>query len=334
MIVVKGELLSPDLREQICQLIRDAGYQVSDSMVLLPESVPDGKRMGIVTVSVANLRTHPAHGAELASQAVMGTPLRILKKKNGWVYVQSPDRYLSWTNSSSVEEMSDETFKAWNEGSRLIFLDHWGWVYGDPKEGERISDLVAGCIVKGRKNGDSMVSVELPDGRPGYADSQKFMDFEAWKQNAPAAAESFIATAKKSTGIPYMWGGTSLKAADCSGFTKTVWFLNGVILERDASQQFKYGEAVDAGPEQENLQPGDLLFFGRKDPIRIIHVGIYVGNREVIHSLGKVWINSMDSTRSNFSRYLFSTFVGAKRVIQLPSQSGYMKVKDHPWYNQ
>ena len=331
-IEVRGELLSPELRDRICRLISEAGYQVADSLVVLPAEDPEGKSMGLISVSVANLRTDPEHGAELSTQAVMGTPVRILKRKYGWLYVQTPDRYLSWTNNSSVAEITSEALKAWNEGSRLLFTDPWGWVVRDQNSSERISVLVAGCIVKGEKSGGALVRVELPDGTAGFAEARKFTDFEEWKQALPGDAQSFLDVAKQYTGVPYMWGGTSSKAFDCSGFTKTVWFLNGIILERDASQQFKYGEIVEPGEKQENLQPGDLLFFGRKEPLRIIHVGIYAGNREVIHSSGQVWINSMDSAQSHFSRYLFSTFVGAKRVLGMASQSGYLAIKDHPWY--
>ncbi len=208
----------------------------------------------------------------------------------------------------------------------------YGVITSDPMAEERISDLVAGCIVKGKKNQEKLCRVELPDGRTGYADAGLFLDFNVWKENAEATPGNLIATAKQFTGIPYMWGGTSSKALDCSGFTKTVWFLNGILLERDASQQFKYGEQVDAGNEWQNLMPGDLLFFGRKEPLRIIHVGIYTGNREVIHSSGQVWVNSLDSASVRFSNYLASTYVGARRVTALPSQFGYMKIKDHPWY--
>ena len=44
-------------------------------------------------MSVANLRGKPAESAELLSQAILGTPLRLLKKERGWYYVQTPDDY-------------------------------------------------------------------------------------------------------------------------------------------------------------------------------------------------------------------------------------------------
>jgi gamma-D-glutamyl-L-lysine dipeptidyl-peptidase len=72
---------------------------------------------------------------------------------------------------------------------------------------------------------------------------------------------------------------------DCSGFTKMVYFMHGIILARDASLQVRHGQPVNPGDSFENLQPGDLLFFGRKaneeQPERITHVAISKGKNRV-----------------------------------------------------
>lgn len=331
-VLLRGEVHSAELKEKLLAAARQVHQGIIDSIQLLPAPTVGDERYGLVTVSVANLKAKPGHDAEMVSQALMGTPLRILRKQSGWFQVQTPDRYLSWVTTSSVQPMTSAELELWRQSPRLLVFSHYGVVYGDTARQQRVSDLTMGCLVGGERGEGPWCRVLLPDGRSGWADQAIFVDFEDWRAQAAATPENLVVTAREFPGIPYMWGGTSPKALDCSGFTKMVWFLNGVILERDASQQYKYGEVVDAGLEQQNLRPGDLLFFGQKEPLRVIHVGIYAGNREVIHSSGQVGINSMNEREPHYSSYLSGTYLGARRVTGWESGQGYMPVREHPWY--
>ena len=142
--------------------------------------------------------------------------------------------------------------------------------------------------------------------------------------------EAIIAEAGKLLGVPYLWGGMSSKGTDCSGLVRISSIMNGILLPRNASQQIKCGERIEMDidtrywddsfrkkhqPEQgrnieadnefrmemlnriKNLQRGDLVFFGTpatdEKPMRITHVGIYLGNDRIIHSSHMVRINSL-----------------------------------------
>lgn len=331
-MVLKGESLFPEAKTEILQLLLSKGITVIDSVVILPDSIKIPKNWGVVTLSVANLRSKPTHSAELVSQAIMGTPVRVLKEDDGWLFVQTPDLYLAWTNESSVQLMSRSEINQWRNSERLIFTESCGTVYSDSRQTNVLSDLVAGAIVIKKSENKNVFEVNLPDGRLGYISNLNWLNFKQWKDSVSLIDENMINTGKHLLGFPYMWGGTSSKAMDCSGFVKTVCFLNGIVLERDASQQIKHGKEIDIASGWEKLQKGDLLFFGSKRTHRVVHVGMYIGNGEVIHSSGSVRINSLDKNSDNYSNYLSSTLLGARRIIGFTPEQGYLPVRLHSWY--
>jgi cell wall-associated NlpC family hydrolase len=99
--------------------------------------------------------------------------------------------------------------------------------------------------------------------------------------------ESIALTAKEFLNVPYLWGGKSFFAVDCSGFTQLVYKVHGIKIPRDASQQAEVGKLLLCGRNK----PGDLAFFENAEG-KIIHVGIMLENQKIIHASGKVRIDT------------------------------------------
>jgi SH3-like domain-containing protein len=333
-ILVKGETDIKGARNEIISTIQKSGYEVSDSLKLIPDPSEIENPWGLVSISVSNIKKNPSHSSELVSQAIMGTPVRILKKKGGWLLIQTPDYYIGWANSSGIEELNEEEISAWKKSDRVIFLGKSGDILTGPGSDRVLSDIVSGAILEMKIMKNNICEVILPDGRSGVLNKSDIKDFKKWSAEVFPETGKLIPFSESLLGSPYLWGGTSTKALDCSGFVKTVYFTAGIILARDASLQFLYGIPVDYSSSIDSLKKGDLIFFGYNNEgrKRITHVGMYIGNTEVIHCSGMVRINSLDSARSNFSKYLKDGMMGARRIIGTDSGKGVEHVALHTWY--
>jgi cell wall-associated NlpC family hydrolase len=115
-----------------------------------------------------------------------------------------------------------------------------------------------------------------------------------------ASAADVVSIAMDYLGVPYVWAGASPDGFDCSGFVMYVYRKVGIKLPHSSRLQFGYGTAVS----RDELRPGDLVFFFSP----ISHVGIYIGDGQMIHAAGSgknvrisdVWTNS---------------YAGARRII-------------------
>ena len=218
--------------------------------------------------------------------------------------------------SLSITTYSEVDLGLWNRSERAFVLNKNLDVYNE--QGQIITELVAANIISLLDEPiNKQQKIKLPDGQIGITYDLQFLRASEWKDMLPNP-ESIIGIAKTYMGIPYVWGGTSTKGFDCSGFTKNIFLLNGMQLPRDASQQVQCGETIDTNNGFENLKQGDLLFFGKKasndKKERITHVAIYLDNASFIHASGEVKIQSLDPSSEIFAPERLETFIMAKRI--------------------
>ena len=137
-------------------------------------------------------------------------------------------------------------------------------------------------------------AAEPTQAAPGY---QHTGSNSSGSVSASGKAAEAVQIAMRYLGVPYVWGGSSPSGFDCSGLVMYVYAQLGVSLPHSAASQYGYGTHVS----RSELEPGDLVFFG--NPIH--HVGIYVGNGDMInapHTGADVRIQPLDSDYSGATR--------------------------------
>jgi len=282
----------------------------------------------LASLSVSNLRAIPDHTSELVSQVMMGTPLKVLEYKDKFYQVRTPEQYPGWLDAKGLQLLTNREMESWKASKRYLYYEVSGYAYDAPgHKGEAVTDLVLGDLFEGEPEVEGFLKIRTPDGRTGYVRQADCISFDQWIFLEPDVG-AVLSFARQMMGSPYLWGGASSKAVDCSGFTKLVYYSRGIILARDASQQARYGEPIDIS-NMENLQPGDLLFFGASAE-RISHVGLHLGNGDFIHSSGRVHVSSIvpGDPKHDPER----NFVAARRIMNSLDTEGISRVKSHEWF--
>lgn len=291
------------------------------------------ERWALPFISVANMRSKPAHSAELSSQALMGMPVKIIERQGDWWLAQTPEGYEGWINRSSLAIKTPKEMKHWRSADRAVVTSVYQTrCYKSPNErgvNDVISDLVNGDIVEltDEMATDGMTAVKLPDGRKAWVDSTDITSISEWAQQK-FDADKILDMARSMLGQPYLWGGTSTKSLDCSGLTKVCYLANGIILRRNASQQARTGRRIEAKNWRE-CQPGDLVFFGNGKTGKVTHVGIYEGDGKYVHSSGMVKRNSLDKKSPD---HLSTNLINCIRINGMEGSEGITRVAEHPWY--
>lgn len=317
-IILSGETLSAEGKsELINRIMVETNYEVVDSILVLPDPALGDNIYGVVRISVAQLRRNPDEIYEIVNQAILGTEVKLLKMKSYWIYCQLDDEYIGWITKSSIKIGDHDFIKQWRAQDKLVVSANYGQIWEKPsqKSIRSVSDVVKGnkLINRGLKKG--WYQVELPDGRVGFIQSILVTTEDKFTNDSKfESVDKLLNTAYRFIGLPYLWGGRSTKGFDCSGFTQTVFKLNGFQLPRDANMQVKSGVEVPIDDSLKNLESGDLVFFGR-DVDHIYHVGIYIGDDEFIHSESSVQINSYNPKDKNYSEFRRKGLRAVRRVL-------------------
>ncbi len=179
---------------------------------------------------------------------------------------------------------------------------------GPGTEFERITQVSTGKKVTILGEEDGWLNVSFGN-TTGYVLSDYIYEGDTLPASAGGVGAQVAAMAPQYLGVRYVYGGASTSGFDCSGFTMWLYKQFGYSLPHTASGQYaNCGYKVS----RSELQPGDLVFFASPGSGGSInHVGVYIGNGEIIHarySVGQVYRNSLSEN------YYSTYYVGAIRI--------------------
>ena len=233
---------------------------------------------GICPLSIAPLRAEPSDKAEQVTQFVFGECYTVLATEPRWLRVRgAADGYEGWLDAKQHQPVPAAWFDEYQAaGPHPRTLDVVGVVSDDHTR----RPVQLGSVLPFF---DGMTLHLGPDRR-------LFYNGPATNPRQPAPNGLLLRAAHLYRGAPYQWGGKSVFGLDCSGFTQQAFAFIGQQLPRDAAQQVMVGEEVHFATQ---ARPGDLAFFDNADG-RIVHVGLVVGQQQILHASGEVRLDALD----------------------------------------
>lgn len=269
-------------------------------------------RVTLVTAACTTLLTIGATAAPVGAGTVTADALRVRATPDaeGSIVATAP----SGTDVVVLEETGDSWYKVSYNATEGYMSSEWltvsQWTDAELGSGKVTTDGVSlnmretastdGAILISISNG-SVVQLDgfykgwykiTYGGKTGYVSA----DYVIPTADEAAPADSalgaqIVAIAKQYLGVPYVYGGSSPRGFDCSGFTSYVFRQAGISLNRTATGQLSNGTSVS----KDQLQPGDLVFFRRNTTKPVSHVGIYVGDGNFIHASTNDYVVRYDS---------------------------------------
>lgn len=223
-----------------------------------------------VTMPVAGLFRSPHHDSPLDSQAVRGDQVAIFERGNaGWNWVQiGHDGYVGWMETSALtQESMDPTHRVCAPRT-LLFKEP------DIKS-PLLQILPLGATVA--------VSGDARDHNADYALVEP--EGAIVKQHLCRISDTlddFVSVAEQLTGTPYLFGGSTAFAIDCSALVQLAMRMAGFAVLRDADmQEATIGTMLRFGSDLPVLQRGDLIFW--KGHVGIMQDGEYLLHANVHH---------------------------------------------------
>ncbi|MDR1808865.1 MAG: C40 family peptidase [Prevotella sp.] len=229
--------------------------------------------------AVLPLRKEASETSEMVSQLLFGECCEVLDAQDSFVYITNcTDGYSGWADTKMLTEITADDYRSLQNAPP--FMVHTPVAEVLSLSEQTVYRLPAGSRLPDYDPDTGIFGV----GEKRFRAHQGLIDRLKRSGNTDGVAP----LALQFLNVPYLWGGKTIMGIDCSGLVQLVFSLCGIFLPRDASQQARTGVPVI----YEDACAGDLLFFEKNG--KIVHVGIYMGDRQILHTSGKVKMSKVD----------------------------------------
>ena len=288
---------------------------------------------GKIATSVLNVRSGAGTSYTVIAKAYEGEKVELLESLNGWYKIKLSNGTIGWSSSDYITKVdnNDNNNSSNDNAQSGIEISGYGKIDTsvlNVRNGAGTSYTVIAKAYEGEKvelleSLNGWYKIKLSNGTIGWSSSDYITkidnndnnnssndnDYIENDQPSIDKAQAVVDLATKQLGKPYLWGAEGPDSFDCSGLIYYVYKNAAKInLPRTSTEQSSVGTTISIS----NLKPGDLIFSSTDGSGRVNHVGIYVGNDEMIHSpkagdvVKKVNINTS---------YWKESYIVSKRVL-------------------
>lgn len=228
------------------------------------------------------------------TQALYGSRVIILETQGDWYKIAVPYQppsasepqigYQGWVPSSQIS-VDDDYYGALQQTQQFVQVTKpkTTTIYQDPQLSESIMDISFNTRLPLLAQLSNATQVAVPGGI-AYLSKADVSTYKHVSDIPRPTAQDVVETGKLFTGLPYLWGGASGFAFDCSGFTSTMYASHGIVIPRDSGPQAQ--SELGTKVETPDLKAGDLLFYARNltNPRTIFHVAMYAGDGKMLEA--------------------------------------------------
>ena len=296
---------------------------LSSAVVAIGATNSYATQTGTVTASALNIRSGAGTNYSVITKVYKGESVNILDSSNGWNKVELSNGKVGWASSDYININHNLQNGTNISGHGKITTSVLNVRSGAGTSYTVIAKAYEGEKVELLESLNGWYKIKLSNGTIGWSSSDYITkidnndnnnssnDNDDIENDQPSIdkAQAVVDLATKQLGKPYLWGAEGPDSFDCSGLIYYVYKNAAKInLPRTSTEQSSVGTTISIS----NLKPGDLIFSSTDGSGRVNHVGIYVGNDEMIHSpkagdvVKKVNINTS---------YWKESYIVSKRVL-------------------